>query len=220
MALLGPLLAAGVVCVQPDVVMYSALIDGHGKHGLIDEAFGILREMLEAGVQPNIVTFNSLIDACARWGGAHALGLPPSYPSSAAAGPFSPFLQPPAPTPQDLAHQQCTAPPSAPHLASLSPPPQHRDPLSGIPAAMGTPEAAVQTPGVSVGPALPFPVGADGSGESEAEALAEAEEGVFSGAGASLASVGAAAMTVLGGMQAAGVQPNVITFSAVVSACR
>jgi len=59
--------------------MYSALIDGHGKHGLIDEAFGILREMLEAGVQPNIVTFNSLIDACARWGGRtpSASPLPP-----------------------------------------------------------------------------------------------------------------------------------------------
>lgn len=48
--------------------MYSLLIDVHGKHGLVHEAMGLLKEMVANGIPPNVVTYNSLIDAYGRLG--------------------------------------------------------------------------------------------------------------------------------------------------------
>jgi pentatricopeptide repeat protein len=48
------------------VVLYSALVDSYCKCGLVDDAVEMLQEMMQAGIQPNIVTYNSLIDAYGR----------------------------------------------------------------------------------------------------------------------------------------------------------
>jgi pentatricopeptide repeat protein len=48
------------------VVLYSALIDSYCKCGFVDDAVELLQEMMQAGIQPNIVTYNSLIDAYGR----------------------------------------------------------------------------------------------------------------------------------------------------------
>ncbi|KAB1216744.1 hypothetical protein CJ030_MR4G003868 [Morella rubra] len=52
----------------PDVVAYTALIDGHSKKGNMKEAFRLHREMLEAGLSPNVFTVNCLIDGLCKDG--------------------------------------------------------------------------------------------------------------------------------------------------------
>ena len=81
---------------QPDAVTYTALIDACGRAGLLDQAFGLfarsasalhassrasraprappptraasppLRRMQQARVEPNLITYNALIHACAQ----------------------------------------------------------------------------------------------------------------------------------------------------------
>ena len=48
------------------MVVYSALMDAFGKAGMSREASSIFQDMLRDGVTPNVVAFNSLIDAIAR----------------------------------------------------------------------------------------------------------------------------------------------------------
>ncbi len=50
------------------MVLYSLLIDVHGKYGLVHEAMDLLKEMVANGIPPNVVTYNSLIDAYGRMG--------------------------------------------------------------------------------------------------------------------------------------------------------
>lgn len=53
-------------------VAWSTMISGYAKVGLFNEAFGLFREMQQAGVEPDEVTLVSMISACA---GAGALDI-------------------------------------------------------------------------------------------------------------------------------------------------
>ncbi|MCI93903.1 pentatricopeptide repeat-containing protein, partial [Trifolium medium] len=46
----------------PDVVTYTALIDGHCRVGNNKKAFELHKEMLDAGLTPNALTVTCLID--------------------------------------------------------------------------------------------------------------------------------------------------------------
>ncbi|KAM0069101.1 putative tetratricopeptide-like helical domain superfamily [Helianthus debilis subsp. tardiflorus] len=48
--------------LHPDVITYSALIDGYCLRGEIDEAEKVLDGMVEKELVPNIITYNSLIN--------------------------------------------------------------------------------------------------------------------------------------------------------------
>jgi pentatricopeptide repeat domain-containing protein 1 len=52
-----------VTGVPPNEHTYSALIDGYGKHGMVDKAERALHDMLKAGIAMNLVAFTSIIDA-------------------------------------------------------------------------------------------------------------------------------------------------------------
>lgn len=52
--------------VEPDVVTYTALIDGYFKDGNMKSALKLYKEMIEARLKPNVVTLSCLIMACAR----------------------------------------------------------------------------------------------------------------------------------------------------------
>lgn len=52
----------------PDVVAYTALIDGHFKDGNTKEAFRLHKEMQEAGLHPNVFTLSCLIDGLCKDG--------------------------------------------------------------------------------------------------------------------------------------------------------
>ncbi|KAG9451412.1 hypothetical protein H6P81_011377 [Aristolochia fimbriata] len=51
-----------------DVVAWSAMVEGYGIHGLGLEALNIFHKMTDEGVQPNSVTFVSLLSACSHSG--------------------------------------------------------------------------------------------------------------------------------------------------------
>ncbi|XP_042495679.1 pentatricopeptide repeat-containing protein At3g46790, chloroplastic-like [Macadamia integrifolia] len=51
-----------------DVVCRSAMIASYGIHGQSREAIGLFSQMVEAGVNPNHVTFTSLLSACSHSG--------------------------------------------------------------------------------------------------------------------------------------------------------
>ncbi|GLT73735.1 hypothetical protein SLA2020_455730 [Shorea laevis] len=50
---------------QPNVITYGTIIDALCK-GNLEEAKGLLIEMVEGGVQPNVVTFTILIDTACK----------------------------------------------------------------------------------------------------------------------------------------------------------
>jgi pentatricopeptide repeat protein len=52
----------------PDVVTYTALIDGHCKVGNNKEAFELHKEMLDSGLTPNALTVTCLIDGLLKDG--------------------------------------------------------------------------------------------------------------------------------------------------------
>ncbi|KAJ4975041.1 hypothetical protein NE237_008215 [Protea cynaroides] len=54
--------------VGKDVVCWSAMIANYGIHGQGREAIGLFTQMVEAGVNPNHVTFTSLLSACSHSG--------------------------------------------------------------------------------------------------------------------------------------------------------
>ena len=51
-----------------DVVTWTSMIEGFGTHGLGFEALGMFKRMIESGVEPNSVTFLSLLSACSHSG--------------------------------------------------------------------------------------------------------------------------------------------------------
>ena len=62
------MMACGIVqdVGHASVTPYTTLIRACGKALAVDKAFRVLRCMLDAGVKPNVVTFNCLIDACGK----------------------------------------------------------------------------------------------------------------------------------------------------------
>ncbi|GKC68355.1 putative tetratricopeptide-like helical domain-containing protein [Tanacetum coccineum] len=48
--------------LHPDVVTYSALIDGYCLRGELGEAHKVLDRMVKRGMKPNIITYSSLIN--------------------------------------------------------------------------------------------------------------------------------------------------------------
>ncbi|KAL0337966.1 UNVERIFIED_CONTAM: Pentatricopeptide repeat-containing protein [Sesamum calycinum] len=53
---------------EKNVVAWSAMIGGYAKVGMVNEAFGLFREMQKGGVNPDEVTMVSVISACAATG--------------------------------------------------------------------------------------------------------------------------------------------------------
>ncbi|KAL0346247.1 UNVERIFIED_CONTAM: Pentatricopeptide repeat-containing protein [Sesamum radiatum] len=53
---------------EKNVVAWSAMIGGYAKAGMVNEAFGLFREMQKGGVNPDEVTMVSVISACAMAG--------------------------------------------------------------------------------------------------------------------------------------------------------
>ncbi|KAF7083331.1 hypothetical protein CFC21_087140 [Triticum aestivum] len=51
---------------SPSVVLYSLVIDGFLKEGEISKACNLLPEMMQQGVVPDVVTYNSFIDALCK----------------------------------------------------------------------------------------------------------------------------------------------------------
>jgi leucine-rich PPR motif-containing protein len=52
--------------IEPNAVIYTSLIGGLASAGQPTRAFALYRNMLEAGIQPTAITFNSIIDMVAR----------------------------------------------------------------------------------------------------------------------------------------------------------
>ncbi|KAL0456646.1 UNVERIFIED_CONTAM: putative pentatricopeptide repeat-containing protein, mitochondrial [Sesamum latifolium] len=50
---------------KPDVYAYSAVIDGLCKDQMVDDAFILLSRMIDKGISPNVVTYNSIIQGFA-----------------------------------------------------------------------------------------------------------------------------------------------------------
>ncbi|CAF2164169.1 pentatricopeptide repeat-containing protein At2g26790, mitochondrial [Brassica napus] len=63
----------GAACIEPDVKMYTVLMNHHCKIGNVDIATDILYRMIECGLKPDNVTYNVLISACHRKGCTDAL---------------------------------------------------------------------------------------------------------------------------------------------------
>ncbi|KAL5582204.1 hypothetical protein UlMin_014646 [Ulmus minor] len=51
-----------------DVITWSAIIAGYGKHGQGERAVSLFNEMVQSGVRPNEVTFTSILHACSHAG--------------------------------------------------------------------------------------------------------------------------------------------------------
>ncbi|XP_039137885.1 pentatricopeptide repeat-containing protein At5g39350 [Dioscorea cayenensis subsp. rotundata] len=51
-----------------DYVAWSAIISGYGKHGHAKMAISLLERMIEAGIEPNKVTFTSVLYSCSHAG--------------------------------------------------------------------------------------------------------------------------------------------------------
>jgi pentatricopeptide repeat protein len=52
--------------LKPNIITYNALIDAYGSNGLLEEAIGILREMEQDKIHPNVVSICTLLAACGR----------------------------------------------------------------------------------------------------------------------------------------------------------
>ena len=80
--------------MQPDIVTYNLALkaceapaNNKLTPGLLDTAFGLLRDMGESGVEPDLMTYTTLLGLCAQAGdGPQALALyevtPPASPLS------------------------------------------------------------------------------------------------------------------------------------------
>ncbi|KAF9621733.1 hypothetical protein IFM89_027587 [Coptis chinensis] len=53
---------------EPDVIIYTSLVNGWCRAGNIDQAERVFREMKEVGIQPNVYTYSIVIDALCRCG--------------------------------------------------------------------------------------------------------------------------------------------------------
>ena len=54
--------------IEPDVVIFGALIAACGKAGQADLALSLLSAMRTAGVEPNVVVYNAALNACDKSG--------------------------------------------------------------------------------------------------------------------------------------------------------
>uniref|UniRef100_A0A0A9D355 DYW domain-containing protein n=1 Tax=Arundo donax TaxID=35708 RepID=A0A0A9D355_ARUDO len=54
-----------------DAILWNSMLAGCAQNGSVDEALGIFRRMLQAGVRPVPVTFSSLIPACGNLASLH-----------------------------------------------------------------------------------------------------------------------------------------------------
>ncbi|XP_057838377.2 pentatricopeptide repeat-containing protein DOT4, chloroplastic isoform X2 [Cryptomeria japonica] len=53
---------------ERDVVSWTVMIAGYGMHGLGEDSVSIFRQMQQAGMKPNLVTFTCLMSACSHTG--------------------------------------------------------------------------------------------------------------------------------------------------------
>ncbi|KAL6562130.1 hypothetical protein OROGR_003137 [Orobanche gracilis] len=53
---------------EPDVILYTSLVHGWCKAGVIEKAEEVFRDMKEAGIKPNVYTYSIMIDALCRCG--------------------------------------------------------------------------------------------------------------------------------------------------------
>ncbi|XXG75313.1 hypothetical protein AAC387_Pa07g3845 [Persea americana] len=53
---------------RKDVVSWNSMISGYGIHGFGREAIRLFEEMMGAGVEPNVITFVSVLEACSHVG--------------------------------------------------------------------------------------------------------------------------------------------------------
>lgn len=51
-----------------NLIVWSAMISGYARIGMVNEALGLFREMQEVGIIPDEVTMVSVISACAKAG--------------------------------------------------------------------------------------------------------------------------------------------------------
>eukprot|EP01018_Ginkgo_biloba_P016404 Gb_25555 [translate_table: standard] len=54
--------------LQRDVVLWTSMISGYGKHGFAREALQLFKQMQLAGKKPNYITFVSILSACSHAG--------------------------------------------------------------------------------------------------------------------------------------------------------
>lgn len=52
--------------VEPDVISYNSVIKALGELGLMDEAISMVDEMKDKGLEPNLLTFNTVVDVAYR----------------------------------------------------------------------------------------------------------------------------------------------------------
>lgn len=57
-----------IPCRNKDIIIWSVIIAGYGKHGHGEIAVSLFNEMVESGVEPNEVTFTSVLHACGHSG--------------------------------------------------------------------------------------------------------------------------------------------------------
>ncbi|KAL3525870.1 hypothetical protein ACH5RR_014242 [Cinchona calisaya] len=59
---------SGIISQKRDIVLWSALISGYGTHGHGEIALSLFYEMVQSGIEPNEVTFTSVLHACSHSG--------------------------------------------------------------------------------------------------------------------------------------------------------
>ncbi|KAG3077475.1 hypothetical protein PI124_g20526 [Phytophthora idaei] len=51
---------------EPDEVAFTCLINGFAREGRVERALNLLEDLLECGLTPSLVTYNTLMNACAK----------------------------------------------------------------------------------------------------------------------------------------------------------
>jgi pentatricopeptide repeat domain-containing protein 1 len=57
--------SSNITDCSPDVIAYTAAISGCSEAGEYEHAMSLINEMREEGIQPNVMTFSAVINACA-----------------------------------------------------------------------------------------------------------------------------------------------------------
>ncbi|KAA8530418.1 hypothetical protein F0562_005127 [Nyssa sinensis] len=58
----------GISVKDKDIILWSAIIAGYGMHGHGEAAVSLFNQMVQSGVEPNVVTFTSVLHACSHAG--------------------------------------------------------------------------------------------------------------------------------------------------------
>lgn len=58
----------GIPVKDKDIILWSVIIAGYGKHGHGETALSLFNQMVQSGVEPNEVTFTSVLHACSHAG--------------------------------------------------------------------------------------------------------------------------------------------------------